>query len=333
MEADRWPVVGERAPLPGAPRTPDGDPEDWRLTVSGTAGETREWSLSQLRSLGERGLVCDVHCVTRWSKPQVEFVGAPLEAVLPKETLDATASFLRFEAHTARGHDTSLAVEEAYALGAFLAWGTDEGPLPLIHGGPLRLVVPERYFYKSLKWLARIEAMTEDRLGYWEREAGYHNHADPWKEERFVSPKRSREETRALLARPVWDGEEHLSLVARGAELEGLSARGARLRNANFSHARLSRACFSGANLSNARFRLADLRGADFRGADLEGADFGGADLTAADLRGASLFGATFTSPRPAVLDAKTNLPSAARDALATEQTAFLEASGATWEE
>lgn len=332
MGPDRWPVVGERAPLPGAPGVPDGDPEDWRLMVCGAGGGTQVWSLPELRSLGERRLVCDVHCVTRWSKARVGFVGVPLEAVLPRDGLAADLRFLRFEAHTARGHDTSLAVDEAYALGAFLAWGTDEGPLATIHGGPLRLVVSERYFYKSLKWLARIEALAEDRLGYWEREAGYHNHADPWREERFVAPKRSREETRALLARPVWDGEEHLSLDARGAELEGLSARGALLRNANFSHAKLARACFAGANLSNARFRLADLRGVDFRGADLEGADFGGADLSGADLRGASLFGATFTSPRPAVLDGATKLPSPARDALAAEQTAFLEASGASWE-
>lgn len=177
-----------------------------------------------------------------------------------------------------------------------LVWQVDGKPLDSEHGGPLRTVVPGRYFYKSLKWLVRMELLVEDQLGYWEAEAGYHNRADPWKEERFVAGNVSRREMSDMMARRSFAGKELLGLQASGIDLAGLDARQALLRNADFTGSNLCEADFREANLSNAKFARADVRRADFRDADIEGADFSGADLRGADLRVPSLIGVTFTS-------------------------------------
>jgi uncharacterized protein YjbI with pentapeptide repeats len=175
------------------------------------------------------------------------------------------------------------------------------------------------YFYKSLKWLARIELLTEDRLGYWEAIAGYHNGADPWKEERFLAADLDLNTVRQLMASRDFRGLDLRGVVATGMDLRGLQATGAKLRDAHFEGADLRDSCFDGANLSGAHMERADLRGATFcpdpngLTADLEGADFRGADLRGAKFIGASLFGATFgpsnpsdSSSSPAVIDATT---------------------------
>ena len=212
-----------------------------------------------------------------------------------------------------------------------MAYESNGNPLPVDHGGPLRLIVPGRYFYKSLKWLERIELLAEDRLGYWEAESGYHNTADPWREERYMAPALDKQEAARLLAKRDFSGRNLRSIAAAGMDLAGLSARGALLRDADFSRANLRGACFDGANLSNARLVGADLRGATFLGADVEGADFTGADLRGADLTGASLFGATFCDesavpPCGATIDATLRVAPDQLDALTPPQAAFLRA-------
>lgn len=156
------------------------------------------------------------------------------------------------------------------------------------------MVIPGRYFYKSVKWLTRIDVLAEDRLGYWEAETGYHNHADPWLEERFLAPSLDKRTAAKLIAIRDFSGLDLRSIDASGHKLDGLKARDALLRNANFRQASLTNADFSQANLSNAQLCNANLTGATLVDADLEGADLSGADLCGADLTGASLFGSSF---------------------------------------
>ena len=134
----------------------------------------------------------------------------------------------------------------------------------------------------------------QDRLGYWERESGYHNHADPWKEERYIASQLSKKEVSTLIQKLDITQQELLGFDVQDRRLDGLKAQGSKLRDSNFCSASLIRADFRSANLSNANLAHADLTGAKFDDADLEGADFCGANLSEASFRNASLFGATF---------------------------------------
>ncbi len=307
----KWPVVGERAPLP-----PDGL---WTVSGCGAVECASVWSLEELRTLPQVTRRLDIHCVTRWSRLGVEFSGVPLSTLLDICRPLPSARFVSFVAHSERGHTTSLPLSVVREADVLVAFKADGQPLSSEHGGPVRIVTPGRYFYKSLKWLARIELLTEDRLGYWEANAGYHNSADPWQEERFLAADLDLQTVRRLLASRDFSGRDLRGLMATGMDLRGLKASGAKLRDAHFEGADLHDSCFNGANLSGAHLERADLRGTTFCpdshgvAADLEGADFRGADLRGARFLGASLFGATFgpndhndSTSSPAVIDATT---------------------------
>jgi DMSO/TMAO reductase YedYZ molybdopterin-dependent catalytic subunit len=322
----KWPLVGERAP-----RQDDGP---WRLSVGGLVGKAQDWSMEELRSVFvEQERVLDIHCVTRWSRLDVRFGGIALRDILAVVRPRAEARFVRFVARSAYGHHTSLPLEDALAFDVLVAFTHEGEPLSSEHGGPIRTVVPARYFYKSLKWLEHIELLAEDRLGTWEGESGYHNEADPWKEQRYITPSLDRKLLARLLAAKDFSDQEILSLQAAKMSLVGLQAQRAKLRNADFRGAMLEGACFAQANLSNAHLQGADLAGADFRGADVEGANFCGADLRGADLRGASLFGVSFApesheveSIASARIDGTTRIDEASIAQLTPTQQAFVQA-------
>jgi len=284
----KWPPVGER--------TPRVDAGPWQIAIGGLVESPRQFSLDELLLLPQVERAIDIHCVTRWSKLGVRFSGVPLATFCDLVRPRPDADYVSFVARSERGHSTSLPLSEALALGTLIAFEADGQPLTELHGGPVRTVVPGRYFYKSLKWLERVELLEHDRLGFWEATAGYHNTADPWREQRYMAPALNRGEVRRLLATRDLSNRELRSLDAAGRDLTGLVAKSALLRDANFRRCRLENACFDGANLSNAHFQEADLRGASFVGADVEGTDFVGADLRGADLTAASLFGATFVT-------------------------------------
>jgi DMSO/TMAO reductase YedYZ molybdopterin-dependent catalytic subunit len=318
----KWPVVGERQPGPVE--------GPWRLAVTGLVAAPRTWTLDELRRCPQVDRVVDVHCVTRWTMLDVPFGGVPLRCLFEQVAPQADARFVSFVAGSLRHHSTTLSLSDVLQLDPLIALTFHGQPLPAVHGGPVRSVVPGRYFYKSVKWLIRVELLAEDRLGFWEGTAGYHNHADPWREERFIASSISQRAAASILARRDVSGLELLGLDGSRRELTGWCARGAVLRNADFTAARLDEACFDGANLSNARFRDADLRGASLVGADLEGADFLGADLRGADLRQASLLGASFAAvtedgiSRAARFDARTRLDPAAIEDLMPAQAEFV---------
>lgn len=326
----KWPTVGERAPALG--------PEPWSLTLEGCVESVCCWTIDQLRAIPQVERVEDIHCVTRWSKLAVPFRGLSLAHLLAEARPLPTARFVSLVARSDRGHSTSLPLQDALELDTLLALEAYGQPLAVEHGGPLRVVVPHRYFYKSLKWLARIELLADDRLGYWEREAGYHNNADPWFEQRFIASRLSRAEVARLIAGRDFSHRELLGIEAAGHDLQQLNARGAQLRNADFRHCNLARARFDGANLSNARLQGANLSKASLYGADVEGVDFSGADLRGADLRRVSLLGATFVGESSAAslsstdaaagagaqLDASTRIDSSAIEQLTPLQADYV---------
>ncbi|MCM2371271.1 molybdopterin-dependent oxidoreductase [Aporhodopirellula aestuarii] len=326
VRGDRWPVVGERHP---------GDTESpWSLEICGCVIRPLIFSLDELLAMTQVTRRVDVHCVTRWSKPAMSFTG-----VLLNDLLQGTggpiwtdeAKVVSFVARSERDHSTSMLLNEVLELNPIVAMTADGSPLSTEHGGPMRMVVPGKYFYKSVKWIRRIEFLKEERLGYWESEAGYHNGADPWREERYMAPTLTKQEAFRVIEARDFSGRDLRSINAAHRGLSHLNAREALLRHADFRSSNLQSANFRDANLSNANLQLADLRGACLANADLEGADFSGADLRGSDLRGASLFGASFYQPDDndasstfAIIDNTTQIDVASLDALVEQQKAFV---------
>ena len=327
----KWPFVGESGPNPARRDEP------WRLTVSGLVARPQTWSLEELHQFPQTDIQLDIHCVTRWSKLGARFGGVLLQTLLDICQPLASARFVSFIARSARRHSTSLSREDALSLETLIALSYEDRPLEEVHGGPLRTVVRDRYFYKSVKWLEEVRLLAEDDLGYWEKEAGYHNEADPWLEQRYIVPNIDNQLYRRILQERDFSHRDLLGIRADGRTLTGLNARRALLRDAHFERSQLDGACFDGANLSNAHFQGASLRGASFRPdngqpADLEGADFRGADLRGADLTGASLFGASFCPEKsdsnepwpPALLDQTTRIQPEALERLTSLQQDFV---------
>jgi DMSO/TMAO reductase YedYZ molybdopterin-dependent catalytic subunit len=314
----KWPPMGERLPRAGD--------SPWNVQVCGEVEQPCGYSLGELNALGNVEQTIDLHCVTRWSKLGVPFGGVKLATLIERARPTEAAKFVSFVARSERGHSTSLPLADALSLRTIVALTAEGVPLSIERGGPVRVIVPGRYLYKSLKWLERIELLAADRLGYWEVNAGYHNSADPWLQQRYIASRLSKSEAQAILADRNVAGRELLSLDATGHDLAGLDARGALLRNADFRGCRLSGAKFDGANLTNAQLQGADLADASLVDADLEGVNFAAADLRGASLLGASFVGASFgSSAADAVtVDSRTRLPRTCLDDLTPDQCELL---------
>ncbi len=287
VAAGKWPIVGEREPANST--------AEWTVEMVGRVDHPQSWSLEELRGLPQDSVTVDIHCVTRWSKLQTNFTGVMLKTLLQKAGVQAEARFVSFVAASDRQHSTSLPLQDAIDLGVFIALTHEGRPLPTEHGGPVRVITPSQYFYKSLKWLRRIELLNEDRLGYWEAEAGYHNVADPWREQRYIAPNISKQLAARLIESRDFTGQELRGIDLRNRDLKGLTANDALLRDADFRDCDLAGANFDRANLSNAHFQNSNLHGTSFIRADCEGANFAGADLCGADFTDASLLAATFS--------------------------------------
>ena len=287
VASNKWPVIGEREP-------PAGSSEDWTLSLDGCVANPVSFSLAELFAMPQTQTVVDIHCVTRWSRLDVPFSGVLLKSLLDHVAVDSDAKFVSFVSRSARKHSTSLPIDVALEHECLIALSAEGKALDPGHGGPIRNIVPRKYFYKSVKWLEKIEFLKEDRLGYWEADAGYHNLADPWKEQRYMATTIDRRTAAKLIDSKDFSGRDLRSIDASNRNLDGLNAVGAKLRDSNFDHCSLVGANFSDANLSNASFLEANLENAQFAGTDVEGADFSGANLAGVDLRDCSLIGASF---------------------------------------
>jgi len=171
----------ERFPVLTVGPNPKYDLADWDLTVFGEVEREVRLTWEELLALPQRDVVTDIHCVTRWSKLDTGWRGVPVSAVL--EMAGVKPSGTHVMAYSDGGYTTNMPLEVARDDDVLFAHTYDGKPLEPDHGAPLRLLVPKRYFWKSAKFLRKLEVMSEDRMGFWELN-GYHNDADPWREER-----------------------------------------------------------------------------------------------------------------------------------------------------
>ncbi|MBA4394759.1 MAG: molybdopterin-binding oxidoreductase [Desulfobacca sp.] len=152
------------------------------LQVKGEVGKPLILSYKDLLALDQVHLTCDVHCVTGWTLLDARWSGVRLSTIMHLAKVRKEANFVIFEAYG--GYTANIPITEARREHVILAHSFFGRKLPKEHGGPLRALVPDRYFYKSAKWLEGIKFTAKDEPGYWERN-GYSNSADPWKEERY----------------------------------------------------------------------------------------------------------------------------------------------------
>ena len=154
----------------------------WDFRVWGEVDNPYTLTWEELGSLPRKRQTVDIHCVTRWSKLDTDWEGAPIGAILEMAQVRPSARFAI--AHCEAGYTANMPLEVLADDDVLLADTYDGRPLDPEHGYPLRLLVPKRYFWKSAKWLRGIELVDHDILGFWER-YGYNNSADPWQEERY----------------------------------------------------------------------------------------------------------------------------------------------------
>jgi DMSO/TMAO reductase YedYZ molybdopterin-dependent catalytic subunit len=154
----------------------------WTFRVFGEVEHELELSWEQLNELPRRSNVQDIHCVTRWSRFDAQFEGIHWREVAKLVVPKPTARYVI--AHAEAGFTSNIPLSFLEDDDALLATHADGEPLAPEHGYPLRLVIPGKYFWKSAKWLRAIELSSVDKPGFWER-YGYHNDADPWREQRY----------------------------------------------------------------------------------------------------------------------------------------------------
>jgi len=175
--------VTEKFPVLHEGPIPPFDRQGWDFKVWGLVESPLKLAYDELRALSVKEVVADIHCVTGWSKLDTRWKGVAPQEILRSARPKSEATYVLV--HGEGGYTTNLPLEALLDDDVVLAYGYEGEELPVEHGGPLRLVVPNRYFYKSAKWVRGFELMAEDRPGFWEQR-GYHNNADPWEEERYA---------------------------------------------------------------------------------------------------------------------------------------------------
>jgi DMSO/TMAO reductase YedYZ molybdopterin-dependent catalytic subunit len=167
-------------PILSAGPTPHTPLDAWDLRIDGELDAPRRWSWDEFLALPHETFTVDIHCVTKWSKLDTEWEGISLDLLL--DGVADQADYLI--AHCDGGYTTNLPIEDVTGGKAWIAVGYDGEALEPEHGGPARLLVPHLYFWKSAKWVRRLELIAEDRPGFWES-LGYHMYGDPWQEQRY----------------------------------------------------------------------------------------------------------------------------------------------------
>ena len=172
---NKWPLL-HFGPVP---RT---DLDSWDFKVVGLVENELKLSYQELRSLPAKEVVADIHCVTGWSRLGDTWRGVAIQEVLSRVRPRPEAAYVM--AYCEYGYTTSVPLEVLDDDDVLLCYGWNGEDLSEDHGFPLRLLIPKKYFWKSAKWLRGLEFMPRNRLGFWEKR-GYHDEADPWKEQRY----------------------------------------------------------------------------------------------------------------------------------------------------
>jgi DMSO/TMAO reductase YedYZ molybdopterin-dependent catalytic subunit len=172
---EEWPVLH----FGSVPRI---DLASWKLRIWGQVETPTEWSWKEFSQLPRQQRRNDIHCVTHWTKLDNDWSGIPVRTVLAAARPTPRARFVL--EHAVGGWTTNVPLADFDREENLLAIEHAGEPLSVDHGGPVRVVIPHLYFWKSAKWVTGIELLESERPGFWE-ENGYHMHGDPWKEERF----------------------------------------------------------------------------------------------------------------------------------------------------
>lgn len=172
---EKWPVLHH-----GSVRRID--ISTWVFTISGMVEKERKISYEEFMSLARVKVLSDIHCVTGWS--QLNNLWEGVSTSLMRELAHRLPQAKFVMVHSVGGFTTNLSLNDFFQSDVLFAIKHNNELLTVEHGYPVRLVVPRLYFWKSAKWVVGVEFMEEDRRGFWESH-GYHNHGDPWKEERY----------------------------------------------------------------------------------------------------------------------------------------------------
>jgi len=148
--------------------------------VVGAVETPQRWSWDEFQMLPRETATVDIHCVTGWSKFDTKWSGFSLDTIL--KAAKPQAHYLL--AFCDGGYVTNVPLADVTNGKAWIVDTYDGASLPLEHGGPVRLLVPHLYFWKSAKWVRGLRIVEEDQPGFWES-LGYHNYGDPWKEQRY----------------------------------------------------------------------------------------------------------------------------------------------------
>ena len=172
-----------RFPVLQKGRIPSLDRDNYILKVEGEVDKPIRFTLAELVQLQDKEIIADIHCVTSWSKFDTKWSGISFKKFLNLIKPTKEAKFVEFlcadDVFT-----TTVPIERIKADNTLLALNYEGEPINDKHGGPVRPIIPDLYFYKSAKWVIKITFLKEDKLGYWEQ-GGYSNKADPWKEQRY----------------------------------------------------------------------------------------------------------------------------------------------------
>nr|MDO8083052.1 sulfite oxidase-like oxidoreductase [Candidatus Freyarchaeota archaeon] len=172
---EKWPVLQYGG-------VPNIDVSKWTFRIWGLVKEERELNFDKFISLPKIKVFSDVHCVTSWSKLDNLWEGVSTSVI--KELVDIRPKAKFVMVHSVGDFTTNLSLDDFFQPDVLFAVKHNNEMLTPQHGYPVRLVVPRLYFWKSAKWVVGVEFMEKDKRGFWES-SGYHNHGDPWKEERY----------------------------------------------------------------------------------------------------------------------------------------------------
>ena len=167
-------------PVLAAGPTPHTPLDQWSFSLDGALAEGRRWTWDEFTSLPAEEITVDIHCVTKWSKLDTRWRGVSVDTLL--EQIETEATFVT--AWSDGGYTTNLPLDALTNGQAWVVYEYDGAQLHPEHGGPARLLVPHLYFWKSAKWVRGLTLTRSDEPGFWEG-YGYHNHGDPWLEQRY----------------------------------------------------------------------------------------------------------------------------------------------------
>jgi DMSO/TMAO reductase YedYZ molybdopterin-dependent catalytic subunit len=172
--------VTEDFPVLSAGPTPHTPLDQWSFKIDGAVTQPASWTWDEFQALAPETVTVDIHCVTKWSKLDTHWRGVSVDLLLGN--VETEAEYVT--AWSDGGYTTNLAVEDVTGGQAWVAYEYAGEPLESEHGGPARLLVPHLYFWKSAKWVRGLTLTPTDEPGFWET-YGYHNHGDPWLEQRY----------------------------------------------------------------------------------------------------------------------------------------------------